>query len=268
MTVPAEAAVTHSVQQSVLVSAPAMKFAIGLVAALSAVFFPRLIAALTAADHPHVTVVSREYCVLALSFSTLVAAAVMILEWRVPREPRDTFMTTLGVPAMLAGALSASQGTTALQQAAENQERLGRELGKVGGISIESRTRSGEPDKQGIPKAFVNAMVTPVYAEGQQSVQPPPRLGIYVEEPRYLVVLDRAAKLEDAQARMADLTTRINRTTPQRPVALQIERHGSSGFLVLLSGGPRPRTAALLAALHLKDAYHVAPTLVEVPPTK
>src|ERR1043166_7640568 len=46
---------------------------------------------------------------------------------------------------------------------------------------------------------------------------------------------------------------------------LQVERQGNE-FLVVVSGGPRPKSAALLAALRLKDAYHVAPTLVEVQP--
>jgi hypothetical protein len=265
----AEPLVARRAHRGVLVSAPSTKFFIGMAAAICAVFFPRLIAALTAAEYPRVTFVSREYFLLALSFSVLVAVAVMILEWRVPRAPRDTFMTTLGLPAMLAGALSASQGTATLQRAIVAQDQLGKELGKLGGIPIEPAAGSADEGKSGVPKALANAMVTPVYAEGRQAAQDArqqTRLGIYVEEPRYFIVLDRAVRREDAQARLAELTARINRSA-QRPLALQVEKQGTA-FLVVVSGGPRPRTAALLEALRLKDAYHIAPTLVEVRPGK
>jgi len=266
----AEPVVTRRAQRAVLVDAPQMKFMIGMAAALCAVFFPRLVAALTTADHSHVTFVSREFFLLALIFSLLIAVAVMILEWRVPRAPRDTFMTTLGLPAMLAGALSASQGTAALQQAAETQEKLGQELSKVGGIAIEPAAKSGDKDAPHTQGALIDAIVTPVYAESPQAaqhLQSGSKLGIYVEEPRYFIVLDRAARREDAQARMSGLVTRISRTPSQRPVVLQLERNANE-YLVTLAGGPRPRTAALLEALRLKDAYHLAPTLVEVPPGK
>ena len=266
MTTLAAPAVVRRVHQSVLVSAPAMKFFIGLVAAICAVFFPRLIAALTAGEHPRITFVSPEYFVLALCFSVMVAVAVMILEWRVPRAPRDTFMTTLGVPAMLAGALSASEGTAALQQMHATQEQLEQELGNAKGIKIESAIRTGA-DGQGLAERFSDVIVAPAYAEPRQPVQhvQAPRLGIYVEEPRCFIVFDRAPKREDANARMADLTARLNRINPQRPLQLQVERQGNE-FLVVVSGGPRPKSAALLEALRLKDAYHVAPTLVEVQP--
>ncbi len=261
-TAPAAARKAHP---SVLVSAPGMKFVIGLVAALCAVFFPRLIAALTAADHPRPTFVSQEYLVVAFSFSALVALVVTILEWRVPRAPADTFLTTLGLPAMLAGALSASQGTTALQQAADAKEKLAEELANARGIKIESTNRSGGGAATGVPQALADALVTPVYAEGLQAAQAaqqqPSRLGIYVAEPQYYIVLDRAPKREDAQARLAEWTARLARTPAQPAVTLRVEQQGAE-FLVVESGGPRPRTTALLEALRLKDAYHVAPTLV------
>jgi hypothetical protein len=267
MTAFTEAAAEHRSHSSsvVVVSAPAMKFAIGLVAALSAVFFPRLVAALTAASDTRVVLVSREYVLLALSFSTLVAVAVMILEWRVPRPPRDTFMTTLGLPAMLAGALSASQGTTNLQQAADANDKLAQELAKRAGVAVVSATDSAAPVKPSTRNGLADALVTPLYAESALADQPAPqqsKLGIYIDEPRYFVVLDRAAKREDAQARAADLTSRFNRAVPGRPLALEVSRQGDE-FMVVVPGGPRPRAAALLEALRLKDTYHVAPTLVE-----
>jgi len=267
MTTLAAPAVARKVHHSVLVSAPPMKFLIGLVAAICAVFFPRLIAALTAAEDPRVKFVSPEFFVLAFSFSVLVAVTITILEWRVPRAPRDTFMTTLGVPAMLAGALSASQGATALQQAIATQEKLGQELQKIGGIKIESALRPAAVEEEHtVAGAVVDAIVAPAYAQSPQAAQrvpAPPRLGIYVEEPRCFIVFDRAAKREDANARMANLTARLSRINPQQSLPLQVEKQGSE-FLVVVSGGPRPKSAALLEALRLKDAYHVAPTLVEV----
>lgn len=266
------AATTRRVNRAtLLVSEPRMKFVVGMVAALSAVFFPRLMAALTAADQPRVTFVSREYFLLAFSFSALVAVVVMILEWRVPRAPRDTFMTTLGIPAMLAGALSASQGTTALQQAIETQEKLAAELGKLGGIAMQPSSPPAARNAARLQGSLLDAVVTHAYASSFErdspSPQSPPRLGIFVEEPLYLIVFGRTPKREEAEARMADLTARRAKVATPRPVALQIQRHANE-FLIVVSGGPRPKNDALLEALRLKDVYHVAPVLVEVPPTR
>lgn len=246
----------------VLVSAPPMKFLVGMAASLCAVFAPRLIAALTTADRQTVTFVSREYFLLALSFSVLVAVAVMILEWRVPRAPRDTFMTTLGLPAILAGALSASQGTTALQKATEAQDALINELSQRAGIAIQPADGGEKP--RGPQGALIDVLVAPVFAQDAQQVQrtQASRYGIFIAQPRYHIVLDRASNQFDADRRAAALTDRVNKAVPRSPLAIRVEKQ-TKDFLVVVAGGPRLKTDALLEALRVKDVYHLAPSLVE-----
>jgi hypothetical protein len=249
----------------VLVSAPSMKFLIGMAAALCAVFAPRLIAALTTADRQTVTFISREYFVLALSFSVLVAVAVTILEWRLPRAPRDTFTTTLGLPAILAGALSASQGTAALQRAIEAQDALANEVSQRNGIAIEPAAGPHGEKPQGRQGALSDLLVTPAYAASAQAApqaQTSQRLGIFIPQPRYHIVLDRAPNRPDAERRAAELTARVNRAVPGARLAVQIEKY-PNGFLIVAPGGPRIKSEALIEALRLKDVYHLAPGLVE-----
>jgi len=251
--------------QPVLVSEPSMKFLIGMAAALCAVFAPRLIAALTTADRQTVTFVSREYFFLALSFSVLVAVAVTILEWRVPRAPRDTFTTTLGLPAILAGALSASQGTAALQRAIDAQEALANEVSQRSGIAIEPAAGTHGEKPQGRQGALSDVLVTPVYAESAQAAaqaQASQRLGIYIAQPRYHVVVDRAPTRADAERRAAAVTARVNQAVPGSRFAVQIEK-SAKDFLIVAPGGPRIKSDALIEALRLKDVYHLAPSLVE-----
>ena len=118
---PGEELAAETARPSDLVTAPILKFAIGTVASLCAVLVPRLLAGLATRDQANITFITREYGELAVLLSALVGIVVAILEWRVPRAPRDTFMTTLGIPAILAGALSANQNAGALQSATQTQ---------------------------------------------------------------------------------------------------------------------------------------------------
>jgi hypothetical protein len=270
MTVLAERIATRTPRQ-VLVSAPGLKFTIGMVASICAVLAPRLIAALTITDRASVTFVSRQYFLLALIFSGLVGLVVAILEWRVPRVPRDTFMTTLGLPAILAGALSANQNTAALQHAAQTQDALADALSRHIGISIEPAKPVSVPETPEKQGALIDLLVAPVYAQGTQANVAPAgalaaqraRLGILIDQARYLIVLDRARTEQDAQTRAFQMGERLKQAAPGRPLNVQIEKQASE-FLIVVSGGPRLKSDAVLEAVRVKDTYHVTPTLVEV----
>jgi hypothetical protein len=269
MTVIAERLTSRTAEGGVLVSAPPLKFTIGVVACLCAVLGPRLIAALTVPDRTDITFVTREYFALAVIFSGIVGVVVTILEWHVPRAPRDTFTTTLGIPAILAGALSANQGAATLQQAMQQQNELVRALSIQSNIPIESAKPmgttgiGGEPGKSGMLR---NLVETPAYAEQQQRAvrpQQPPRLGIVVDQARYFIVLDRASTLAGAQKKQGDLNARLQEVAPNRPLSLRIEKQASE-FLVIEAGGARVKSDALVEAVRLKDVYRITPTLVEV----
>jgi hypothetical protein len=248
------------------VSAPGVKFAIGSIASLCAVLVPRLLAALTVRDQADVIFISRDFAGLAVLFSALVGLVVAILEWRVPRAPRDTFMTTLGIPAILAGALSANQNTQALQQAAKTQGDLVNVLSGQAGISIEPAKAPGTApgSQQG---RLTDVLIPPLYAAGLQAnsvTTAPTQFAISVNQPRYFIVLDRARTQQEAQARASQLAQRLSASAPGRPLALQVQRYADE-FLVVVGGGARAKSDAVIEAVRVKNMYRVNLTLVEVP---
>jgi len=244
-----------------LVSAPAVKFFIGSVAALCAVFSPRLIAALALPDRGGVTFISTSYALLALLFALLMGLVIAVFEWRVPRTPRDTFMTTLGIPAILAGALTANQTTVELQKATKAFD----DLAKASGIPIEpASTGATAVGKEGFLR---DLLVTPVYAEGAESGPPPTeptQLGISINQPRYFVVLDRAKTQGDAQARLSNLNRQLAAAAPGPPPRIEIKQQATE-FLIVLAGGPMVKSTATVEAAKLKNTYRLSPSLVEAP---
>src|SRR5258708_5113115 len=232
-----------------------MKFAIGLAAALCAGFSPRLIAALTTYG-ANVRFFSLDYFSLAIAFSALVGLAVMFLEWDLPRAPRDTFAMTLGLPAILAGALSTSETGRTVQAQVEAQNKLEQQLSLRTGIQIEHTSVTGEKSQSGPQGALINLLVAPAYAQSEDidATDMQSRYGVYVDEARYFVVIDRAPRLDDARRRMSEwiARTNVNRSTSQPPLALDVQRMANE-FLVVVTGGPRIKSSALLEALRRKD---------------
>ena len=253
-----------SASPDVLVSAPMLKFAIGAIASLCAVLIPRLLAALAQRDPVSVTFITPEFAGLAAAFSGLVGLVVTILEWRVPRAPFDTFMTTLGVPAILAGALSANQNAGALQEKTQKANELVDALSKETGIAIESPKTS--PTDTGRQGAWADVLIRPVYAANDdaalRSAEAQPPFAIRVNQPRYLIVLDRAATQQDAETKASQLTQRFAAVAPGQPLSTQVQRQGAE-FLVVVAGGARIKADAILEAVRVKNTYHLTPTLVQ-----
>ena len=256
-------------KEAALVSAPVLKLFIGVVATLCAVLTPRLIAALTTPDRGNVTFVSPAYAGLALAFSVLIGVVVAILEWRVPRAPRDTFMTTLGVPAILAGALTANQGVAELQRTTQSNDQTLNAILQNNSIPVEG-PGGAAPASEGKQGVLRLPFETAVYAQPAASVPAAPqaaaasRLAIVINQPRYFVVLDRARTQTDAQNRLLALSRNLNAAAPGRAPKVVL-RAQSGEFLVVVADGPLAKADAALQAIRLKSTYHVSPTLVQAP---
>src|SRR2546423_3653126 len=87
-----------------------IKFLIGLFAGICAAFLPRLGAILTT-DTGHLTVFPSEFVFVGAAFGVLIGGVMMILEYGIPRPPKETFLAALGVPALIAGALNTASNT-------------------------------------------------------------------------------------------------------------------------------------------------------------
>jgi hypothetical protein len=250
-----------------LVSAPGPKFAIGLIASLCAVLFPRLIAALTVREQSNLVFLTPEFAGVAAVFSGLVGVVVMILEWRVARRPRDTFMTTLGIPAILASALNANQGAQTLQQAAQTQEKLTQELGKAVGIPISGGPEEVPPEPPPQTGLLESLVETRVYAQTRQSEQQrqtPFNLGIRIIEPRYRIVLDRDDQEARARAKATQLAGRLAPAGRSAATTVHVEPSADGKSFLIVAGEPRPKSDALLEAIRLKNSYGLSPSLVAV----
>jgi hypothetical protein len=159
-----------------------------------------------------------------------------------------------------------NRNTSALQDATRLQNELANKLSQASDIAIEpAKTTSGE-DPRG-RASLIDAIVQPVYAQGAQLnpriAQPPSRLAFQIRQPQYFIVLDRGQNQQDAQTKASQLKGRLNAAAPGQPLNVRVQQQRNQ-FLVVVDGGPRIKSDALLEALRMKDTFHVNPTLVEV----
>lgn len=211
---------------------PQVKLAVGVLAGVSAVLLPRVLALSAQGDAARLVFFPAPYFYLAAGVGIFVGLVMMMFEYQVPARPRDTFMAALGIPAIITGALgtaSAADGVArAEREAAQLRELVARDYG-IG--------KAGEPIAQ--------------------AGEAPVRFGIGVDAPQFIVVLQKAVSAEDAQRAQQDLRRQL-------PGAQAIG--SGQSYFVVLDASPAGETAALLAAARAKSLTHgaVQPVLVEV----
>lgn len=260
---------TRDTTRSVTVSTPVVKFFIGLFASMGAVFLPRLSTALFAGAGGELTVITTQYAVAATGFSAFVGMAVMLKEWRVASRPWDTFVSALGIPAVVAGALNGHMDAQELINRAKTETQLTNALSDAAGIPIRpaasatpiSRDEKARPglNLAGLP----GLLVMPAYASSPGPVEP--QLGTQVVESTYWIVLGRDADEQRAKGKAEELRKRLAVRPPGRPeVKIEVLQFGKE-FLVVEAGGARVRSEALLRALELKRDYGLPIELQEVP---
>lgn len=130
-----------------LVGKPVYKFLIGLVGGLCAALFPRLMAALALQDSSDVVLLSTGYLYIATLFAALIGVVVMIMEWNVSKRPSATFMTALGIPALIAGALNTSNGAYVLDAKSKENLQLAevvQSLSQIPEVSYDNFTPLGD----------------------------------------------------------------------------------------------------------------------------
>jgi hypothetical protein len=239
---------------------PWQKFLIGFVGGFCAAISPRLMAFLTLSGGSDIVLINAGYFGVAVLFAALVGAVVMIWEWGEFREPRATFMTALGLPALLAGALNTTNGAYELNNhAKENSElvELVQSLSDIPEISEGSLIPLTDARGTG---GSINAMaflgIGVAYAAGDEVEQDGLDLNpsIQIQKSRYVIVLERAQSEEEAKDRASVLKSDI-------PFA-QAVRVGNK-FLIIDSE-PRPRSEAVLEAIRLKKKHSLKPALLRV----
>jgi hypothetical protein len=235
------------------------KFLVGFFAGTCAVFVPRLVGVLAVSDMTKVNPVPASFIYLGLAFAAIIGVAVVILEFGETKKPSDTFMAALGLPALLAGALSTAASTNHIDDLAKKNQDLTTAVRGALDIKANDNPLSivgpvpGTPttwleDVLGIGAAFAQSDAGAVAAKSNWS-----RWGVQYQEPKYAVVIESAATAEIATHRAAQLRSRI-------PTAQAINT--SQGYKVI--SGVASESTAVLDAVEVKKATGITPQLVLV----
>jgi len=250
-------------------ASPVAKFFIGFFASLSAICFPRLSAMLAHADVTNGALSYQffpmGYLMVALGTAVVLGLVVAIFEWGTPKSPRDTFMSALGIPALLAGAFNTSSGISTIKETRADASRLVESVLSQSNIpKTDTPTKITPLDENagtqpssefhldqflGIPAALAGDSVeTQASSDGAG-------YAVQVEQPRYVVVLEKAKTKEEALVRASQL-----RKSVPNAQAIQTD----SGFYVIQPGA-KTGTEATLEALKLKRKQ-LNPSLLRVAP--
>lgn len=245
---------------------PLVKLAVGMLAGASAVLLPRVLALSAQSAGTQLVFFPAPYFYLAAGIGAFVGLLMLVFEYEMPAKPRDTFMAALGIPAVISGALGTASGADSVVRVEREASQLRQAVGRDQGIVKGGEFRNLQPLDAPVTAAPAKSgalgfpLVSSAYAGealAQAGDDAPVRFGIRVEQPKYVVVLQRAANAEEARQAERELRRQL-------PAARAMRADG--GYFVLLDASPTGETEALLAAARAKSVTHgaVKPVLVEV----
>lgn len=117
---------------------PALKFAIGLTAGLVAVAIPRLSSDLSTLDSFSTDFYSVWFVASMIVFALLIGLVITIMEYKVPRTPKDTFFSALAIPALVAGSLNTAIETQNTNNLEAEFKQIAQEARALNHIEIEA----------------------------------------------------------------------------------------------------------------------------------
>lgn len=226
-------------------------FALGCFAGALASFFPRLMAILAGDPTQKVELFSAEYLIVGGIVAAVVGLVITIVDGGPERKARDVFMTALGIPTLLMGALTT--GATS-----NNIAKLQSDLISASAALQSSSDVPTRPAGVSVPRVdpisvrpSLDLLVGTAHAQTTSTVRPPPspqsRLGIAARQPLYYVVLGSAVN----ESGLVGLRQNLG----AKGISTQIVK-GSGGDALLIpgDGAIKPYSAAVLAAVQARDA--------------
>lgn len=238
-------------------------FLIGFFASICAVFVPRMVTMLNSSNGG-LQYFHRDYVLVGLAFALLIGVITVIFEQGKNKKASETFMTALGIPALLAGALNsgvAGNDVTELQTA---NQKLNEALAQKSGISIEEKTSTIVPLEAAPanprPPVSQSSFSFITVAQAREDEYAPAKstslnLSTQADQPRYLIVLEKFKTKAEAIQRAEGL-----RKALPRAAAVQSDRN----FLVIDSEEPLKKSDALLKAIELQNKTGLKPYLLQV----
>ena len=243
------------------ITSPTAKFMVGFIAGSSLVFMPPLVTSLAFhnADPSHVVLFNTSRVSLGMAVAVFIAILSTLQEYQRPARPWSIFMRALALPGLVIGSWQSLADTSQLrdkEQKLHAAEDYGEELT---GIPKISDARTTEPIQQKrtavVPDTGIRyASLLPLELFSAAS----PQLGASVDEPRYLIVLDRRPDSTAAAARAQELKSTCCPAAATRQESV-------SGWYVLESTESRTHTDALRRAVAIRNSYpdlRLAPQLL------
>jgi hypothetical protein len=233
------------------------RFLVGAFAGALASFFPRLVAVLGGDPNDSVILFSSTYLVVGGIVALVVGIVIVIIEGEQARKLRDVFMTALGVPTLLMGALTTGATAHNAVLADLKIQSIARELAAKSQIPIRSdmtidAPAAAAPASDGI--GLLDLVVSSAHAQtAAQQAAPANRLGITLRERNFVTVYQEAH--DDASLRALQQTLN-QRGLPTRTLQLADGRH-----LLIAAGPARAYPDAVLDGTRAKE-LGAAPYLV------
>lgn len=233
-------------------------FTIGFFASLCAVFVPRMLALLSG-NGSEIQLLHVNYVVVGMLFSLIIGGVTAILEQSKNRTAAERFMSALGIPALLAGALNTGTASVDLRNSEADNQKLAAALQKQSGIRISDEAVTITPlqpvrDDRG---RFDFSLISSAYAgdEASPAQKGGIGLGIQVEQKPYVVVLDKSK----SEAEALKKAQKLRKTVPGA-TAVQ----SGDGYLVIDGTETRTKSDAILRAIELKNETKLKPYLLQV----
>lgn len=239
-----------------------INFVIGSFAGLCAVFVPRIVSMLggnAEIQHFHINFVT-----LGIVFALIIGGVTAIFVQSKQKSPPEIFMTALGIPALLAGALNSGAASNEMQKMEGDKQKLIESVSRQNGISIDESAAPLVPlqpvpeDKHSPSSRFDFSLIPSAYAQEAVPTMADNgglNLGIQVEQKSYVIVLERSGNRESAMRRADEL----RRTIPTATVV-----QSKDDYLVVESTAPRNKADALLRAVELKNHGNLNLYLLQV----
>jgi hypothetical protein len=226
------------------------RFFVGAFAGALASFFPRLVAVLGGSPTDNVELFSTTYLLVGGIVALAVGVVVVIIDNDPQRKLRDVFMTALGVPTLLMGALTTGATAHNATLADLKIQSIAKELAARSQIPIRTDVPAIEAPAARAPGAeLIGTLDLPIAAAHAQAGAPAPhqasKLGITLRERPYVTVYQEA---RDPAALRALQATLNQRGLPTRTVQLADGRH-----LLVAAGPARSYADAVLNGTRAKE---------------
>jgi len=252
----------------VKVVSPLAKFFIGMLAGCAAIAIPRLSSFLISGTESEVNFFPGAYIIGAIAFSILIGLLVMVMEYKVPRPPKETLFAALAIPGIIAGSLNTAIETNDANISYQKAVELSKDVRSINGIDIEeiediqiipidlSKSVNADSNKLfSVNFSFINS----AYAKDNSDtlLKKTDSLGVSVQrdEPKFAISIGNY-KVLDVAIKEAKLAKKLN------PLSTLIKT--KQGYELLFSDKLLSETDATIEAIKIKNELGISPKLLKI----